>query len=287
MSLREIMAQGAQTLADAGLEDSRREARLLLGAALGVGPEVLIGAPERAMENGQRRQFEALISRRAAREPAAYILGQREFWSLAFTVNRATLIPRPDSETLVEAALDGIDARDQRDAPLRLLDFGTGSGCLLLALLSELPCASGLGVDISPDALAVARGNADRLGLSGRARFLCGDWGRAVEGGSFGGYDLIIANPPYIEDREMTALAPEITRFEPASALAGGPDGMACYRALAPDIARLLRPGGCAVIEVGAGQADAVAALMSGQGLVEKGRRRDLAGVERCLLLQC
>jgi len=279
MSRSKALAQGAQTLADAGLEDPRSEARLLLGAALGVGLEGLIGAPERALENGQRQHFEALINRRAAREPAAYILGQREFWSLDFTVNGATLIPRPDSETLIEVALDGMS---DCDAPHRLLDFGTGSGCLLLALLSELPGACGLGVDISPEALAVAHGNAARLGLGERARFLCGDWGRAVAGS----HDLIVANPPYIEDGEMAGLAPEITRFEPASALAGGPDGMACYRALAPDIARLLAPGGLAVIEVGAGQADAEAAVMSAQGLAEKGRRQDLAGVERCLLLQ-
>lgn len=277
-TLRATLADGAEALAAAGLEDPRSEARLLLGAALGVGTEVLLGAPERVMEDGQRRLFDALVGRRAAREPAAYILGEREFWSLPFRVSRHTLIPRPDSETLVEAALDDID---DRAAPRHLLDFGTGSGCLLLALLSELSQASGVGVDVSPGALAVARANAARLGLGGRSRFLCGDWGRALDGG----FDLIVANPPYIEDREMAALSPEITRYEPASALGGGPDGMACYRALAPDLARLLRPGGRAVIEVGAGRADAVAAIMAEQGLVESGRRSDLAGVERCILL--
>ncbi len=277
-TLRATLADAAETLAAAGLENPRSEARLLLGAALGVGAEVLLGAPERVMETGQRRLFDALVGRRAAGEPAAYILGEREFWSLPFRVSRDTLIPRPDSETLVEVALDDID---DRAAPRRLLDFGTGSGCLLLALLSELRQASGVGVDVSPGALAVARANAARLGLGNRSRFLCGDWGQALRGG----FDLIVANPPYIEDREMAALSPEITRYEPASALGGGLDGMACYRALAPDLARLLRPGGRAVIEVGAGRADAVAAIMAAQGLVESGRRSDLAGVERCILL--
>ncbi|MCH7944094.1 MAG: peptide chain release factor N(5)-glutamine methyltransferase, partial [Proteobacteria bacterium] len=176
MTLRATLADAAEVLRDAGLEDPRREARLLLGAALGVAPEILLGAPERVMENDQRRLFDSLISRRAAREPAAYILGEREFWSLPFRVSRDTLIPRPDSETLIEAALDTIE---DYSAPRRLLDLGTGSGCLLLAALSELRGAFGVGVDISEAALAVARANAE-LGLAARARFLCGDWGRAL-----------------------------------------------------------------------------------------------------------
>ena len=279
---RAALAEAAKALAAAGLEDPRGEARLLLGAALGIGPEVLLASPRRVMENGQRRVFDDLVNRRAAREPAAYILGQREFWSLPFAVNRHTLIPRPDSETLIEAALDGID---DRGAPRRLLDFGSGSGCLLLALLSELSRATGVGVDISPAALAVARANAARLGLAGRARFLCGDWGSALSGGPLGKFDLIVANPPYIEDRHMAGLSPEITHYEPASALSGGPDGLACYRALTADLARLLRLGGRVVIEVGAGRAGDVAAIMAEGGLVEIGRRRDLVGVERCILL--
>ncbi len=279
MTLRETLDVAADTLRAAGLEDPRREARLLLAEALGVGPETLIGAPERLVENGERRDFDALLGRRAAREPAAYILGSREFWSLPFLVSRDTLIPRPDSETLIEAALDTIG---EAAAPRRLLDLGTGSGCLLLAALSELRGAFGIGVDISPAALAVARANADALGLAARARFLCGDWGRALTKE----FDLILANPPYIEDSEMAGLSPEIARYEPALALNGGPDGMACYHALAPELTRLLAPGGVAIVEVGAGRADAVAAIMAGRGLAEIGRRRDLAGVDRCILLR-
>ena len=210
MTLRATLADAAEVLRDAGLEDPRREARLLLGAALGVAPEILLGAPERVMENDQRRLFDSLIRRRAAREPAAYILGEREFWSLPFRVSRDTLIPRPDSETLIEAALDTIE---DYSAPRRLLDLGTGSGCLLLAALSELRGAFGVGVDISEAALAVARANAEALGLAARARFLCGDWGGALRCGSRGGFDLIVANPPYIEDSEMAALSPEITGY--------------------------------------------------------------------------
>ncbi len=279
MTLRETLDGGADTLRAAGLEDPRREARLLLAEALGVGPETLIGAPERLVENGERRDFDALLGRRAAREPAAYILGSREFWSLPFSVSRDTLIPRPDSETLIEAALDTIG---EAAAPRRLLDLGTGSGCLLLAALSELRGAFGIGVDISPAALAVARANADALGLAARARFLCGDWGRALRAE----FDLILANPPYIEDSEIAGLSPEIARYEPALALNGGPDGMDCYHALAPELTRLLAPGGVAIVEVGAGRADAVAAIMAGRGLAEIGRRRDLAGVDRCILLR-
>ena len=282
-SRSQALAEAAEALAAAGLEDPRSEARLLLGAALGVGVEVLLGAPERLMENRQRRKFDALVERRAGREPAAYILGEREFWSLSFRVSRDTLIPRPDSETLIEAALDAID---DREAPRRLLDLGTGCGCLLLACLSELKHATGVGVDMSWAALTVARANAERLGLANRSRFLCSDWGRAIGHGLAGGFDLILANPPYIDDGHMADLIPEIARYEPSSALAGGPDGMACYRALAPDLTRLLAPGGHAIIEVGAGRADDVAAVMGARGLVETARARDLAGIERCILLQ-
>lgn len=278
MTLRQALARGAQVLAAAGLDDPRREAGLLLCATLGVGRDVLLASPARVIDEDQRRDFDGLIARRADREPAAYILGEREFWSLSFLVNRHSLIPRPDSETLIEAALDGID---NHAAPRRLLDFGAGSGCLLLALLSELDNADGIGVDISPPAIAVAAANAVRLGLGHRARFLCSNWGRALAGE----FDLIIANPPYIDSGDMAALSPEITRYEPALALDAGTGGLDCYRALAPDLARLLAADGLAIIEIGQGQADAVAAIMVEHGLSEIQRRRDLAGIERCIVL--
>ena len=278
-SLRDTLAAAARTLGEAGISDPRREAQVLVGHALGLGREVMLAEPARALAKVERRRVDTLVARRAAREPAAYILGHREFWSLPFTVTRDTLIPRPDSETVIEAALA---AFANRPNPRRLLDLGTGSGCLLLALLSEWPDADGLGVDISAPALDVARTNAAKHGLEGRAGFWEGHWGRGLTGE----FDLIVANPPYIGDSEAAELAPEITGFEPAMALFCGPDAVACYRAMAPDMARLLAADGVAVVEIGAGQGAAVGAVMADAGLVEAGRRRDLAGIERCILLR-
>jgi release factor glutamine methyltransferase len=192
-------------------------------------------------------------------------------------VSPAVLIPRPDSETVVEAALSLIGDRSAR---LRLLDLGTGSGCLLLALLSELRGATGLGTDASEAALALARANATRLGLAPRAAFGCGHWGQALAGP----FDLIVSNPPYVAQADWAALQPEIREFEPRAALLAGLDGLAAYRELAPDLARLLAPDGSACLEIGAGQADAVATILHSCGLRLAGRRRDLAGIERCLV---
>lgn len=269
----------ALVLDGAGVPQPRREASLLLGHALGVGREIVFGHPERPLSDRERAALEALVTRRSAREPAAYLLGVREFWSLDFAVTRDTLIPRPDSESVVEAALDEIA---DRSAPLRVLDLGTGSGCLLLALLSELPNATGLGVDISAAALAVAGANAARLGLAGRARFLCGDWGSALDGR----FDLIVANPPYVERADYEVLAPEIVEFEPRGALDSGTDAVSSYRSLMPDIARLLTPAGAAALEVGAGQTAAVFVIARNGGLAEVARRRDLAAIERCVVLR-
>ena len=272
------LSAAAALLEAAGVADGRRDARLLLCHALDVGREQVVGHPERSLDAGGQARFDAMVARRAAREPVAYITGEREFWSLAFHVGRGTLVPRPDSETVIEAALASIP---DRSAPLRLLDLGTGSGCLLLALLSELGSAAGVGVDCSAEALEVARKNARRLGLDGRSRFLAGDWGAPLAGP----FDLIVANPPYVAEDELAALEPEVARFEPRLALAAGRDGLDAYRALAPHVARLLAPAGAAVLEVAAGQAGAVASLMSAEGLAETARHRDLAGVERCLVL--
>ena len=284
-TVRGALEDAARILGDAGIDGARREAQLLVGHALGIGREVVLGEPGRRLANGERRRLDDLVGRRAGHEPAAYITGLREFWSLPFAVTRDTLIPRPDSETVVEAALAAIAGRTgqtSRAGPLRLLDFGTGTGCLLLALLSELPDATGLGVDIAVRALSVARTNARRLGLAGRASFVAADWGRGI-GGAF---DLIVANPPYIGDGEAGGLAPEIRDFEPSVALFCGADPLACHRALGPHMARLLGHGGAAVLEIGAGQADDVAAIMADVGLGEAGRWRDLAGIERCIVLR-
>ena len=214
---------------------------------------------------------------RAAHEPWALITGKREFWSLEFKVTRATLVPRPDSETLVETALGALCDRGAR---LRVLDLGTGSGCLLLALLSELPNASGVGVDASLAALEVAAANARTLGLAGRAGFVASDWGAAL-GATF---DVILANPPYVATDEWERLEEDVRVFEPANALLAGADGLAAYRALAPQLGRLLAPDGFFVGEVGAGQAAAAAGVLVDAGLRIQGAQCDLSGISRCLL---
>ena len=275
-SIGACLEEGARCLAAAGIPDARREARLILAHALGIEPVTILGYPERAVADARR--FDSLIARRAAREPLSYLTGRREFWSLDFEVTPATLDPRADSETLVEAALAAIQ---DREAPLSIADFGTGTGCLLLALLSELPNAKGLGIDIAEDTLAVARRNAARLGLAERALFAIGDWC----GSLVGPFDLIVSNPPYIPAGEIAGLQPEVAEFEPRRALDGGADGLDAYRRLGPDFCRLLRPGGRAVLEFGLGQGAAVAGLMSAEGLIPQGFSSDIAGRERCLTL--
>jgi release factor glutamine methyltransferase len=271
------VAAAAESLAAAGFEEPRREARLLVALALGVEPAEVFGYPERPIDAEQAGRVARLAARRAAGEPVSRLRGSREFWSLEFLLSPETLDPRPDSETVVAGTLDQI--RD-RSAPLRLVDFGTGTGCLLLALLSELPNAFGVGVDRSEGAARTARLNAARLGFSARSAFVVGDWGRAVIDRRV---DVIVANPPYIPSTDLAALPDEVRRFDPSFALDGGPDGLAAYRALADETARLLKPGGVASFEVGAGQAAEVVALMRAVGLEIRGTRPDLAGIARCV----
>lgn len=274
------LTAAAVRLKEAGVEDPRRDARLLIAAAIEAGPERLIAEPERVLEDAEAARIEASITRRAAREPVSRILGRRGFWSLELEITPDTLDPRPDSETLIAAVLARIEAQGLVGAPLTVLDLGTGSGCLLLALLSELPAATGLGLDISAAALEVARRNARKLGLSERARFVVGDWGAGL-GGS---WQLIVSNPPYITDGEIGDLAPEVARYDPRLALTAGSDGLDAYRKLLPRAASLLGRGGMLALEVGRGQQDAVTALLAASGLTPRGRYRDLGGIERCLL---
>ena len=279
-SLAQALTAAAARLEAAGVEDPRRDARLLIAAALEVGPEHPIAHPERVLEGAETARIAPLIARRAAREPVSRILGRRDFWSLDLKITPDTLDPRPDSETLVAAVLERIGAQGLVGAALQILDLGTGSGCLLLALLSELPSATGLGLDISAAALGVARENARNLGFSDRARFERGDWGAGL-GGS---WQAIVSNPPYIRDQEIGELAPEVARYDPKSALTAGPDGLDAYRALLPQAARLLAKGGVLALEVGRGRQDAVETMMVASGLAPLGRYRDLGGIERCLL---
>lgn len=266
-------------LAEAGIDSPRLDARVLLAHLLGVASGWLVTHSDHCLSADQKSAFTACIERRAAREPVALILGAQEFWSLSFLVSNDTLIPRPDSETLVEAVLRW---RPERMARLRLLDLGTGSGCLLLSLLHERPNAWGLAVDRNPGAARMAAANAQALGLSDRAAVLCGDWASAVTGF----FDAIVSNPPYIPEEEITTLQPEVRQFEPWLALAGGWDGYSAYRRIAPELARLLTPGGIAALEVGQGQAAQVALILEENGLTIIEISKDLSGIERCVIAE-
>ncbi len=277
-SLEEALRRAQARLGEAGVETPRRDARLLLATALGLMPEALFAADGLTLAPAEEQSFEALIGRRCGREPVSRILGRREFWSLELEITPATLDPRPDSETLVTAVLERIA---DPEAPRRVLDLGTGSGNLLLAVLASLPGAWGLGLDRNSGALATAAHNARRLGLAGRAAFLASDWAAALAGA----WDVILCNPPYVRSGEIDDLAPEVARFEPRGALDGGADGLAAYRRVVPEIARLLAPDGLAALELGFGQATEVAGLASTAGLESRECLRDLAGIRRCLLL--
>ncbi len=274
------LGHAAALLGAAGVEEPRLEARLLLAGAAGWTAETMLSRRREQIPEEIARRADRMVERRRQRQPASQILGRREFWGLEFEVTPEVLDPRPDSETVVAAALARVG---NRAAPLRVLDFGTGTGCLLIALLSELPNALGLGIDVSPAAVLVARANAERLGFSSRARFATGDWGQ----GLIESVDVVLANPPYIPRAEVVRLQPEVARWEPWLALDGGEDGLDAYRRLAPDIARLLAPDGFAAVEIGINQAPSVGGICAGSGLVVVERGRDLGGRDRCLILAC
>lgn len=275
LTVRDCIAEGTTALDRAGIEAPRREARLLLAHALDLPVARLVGWPETPVADPAG--YRALVGRRAGREPLSRILGAREFWSLSFRLAPDTLDPRPDSEALVEAALETVENRAR---PLRVLDLGTGTGCLLLAVLSELPGAWGLGIDLAPAAAAAARANAVALGLADRAAFMAADWTAPLAGR----FDLILANPPYIRTAAIGRLEPEVAKFDPALALDGGRDGLAAYRRLMPALVPTLAEDGAAIVELGLGQARAVAALAADAGLDVAGCRLDLAGRPRALL---
>jgi len=269
----------ARMFAAAGLETPELDARVLVGHALGLDHAALAGAADRPLDNEARRGIGGLASRRLAREPVARIVGCKEFWGLPIRVTPDVLVPRPETETLVETALAALSAQGPRAHPWRVADLGTGSGALLAALLHELSGAVAIGTDRSAAALAVARDNLARLGFAGRAALAVCDFGAALAGG----FDLVVANPPYVAHQEIAQLAPEIREHDPHIALDGGPDGLACYRAVAIDAGRLLRPDGHLVLELGAGQAAPVGAMFARSGLVVVAANRDLAGIPRAL----
>jgi release factor glutamine methyltransferase len=269
----------AAAFRDAGLDSPELDARILVGFALDLDHAGLVVAGERSITAGEAQAIAALGQRRLARESVAVIVGEKEFWGLRFQVGPATLVPRPESETIVDAALRALDAQGLRHSSLRIADLGTGSGCLLLALLSELPNARGIGTDISNPAIEIARVNARALRLADQALFVRGCFADALAGD----FDLIVSNPPYVATDALADLAPEVRR-EPRQALDGGPDGLNAYRAIAADATRLLRHGGALVFELGIGQAGPVAALLSAAGLAPEEPQMDLAGVPRVLV---
>lgn len=260
-----------------GLDTPELDARLLVAEALSLPLEALLADPHAPVGTKGAATIEAFAARRSAREPVARILGRQEFYGREFRLNEATLIPRPDTETLIAAVLDWVRRDGTASKPLRFADLGTGSGAILLTLLAELPDASGIGSDISARALDAARHNAERLGLTGRASFLAADFTAALAGP----FDLIASNPPYIERGELSALAPEVREHDPAAALDGGADGLAAYRSIVADCRRLLKPNGALFLEIGAGQAAAVCALIAAAGLECRAVHRDLAGRDR------
>ena len=283
-SAAQVLADIAARLPDNGLDDRRRDARHLLALALDRTTPVL---PHEDVDitSEQLDRLDHLIERRIKGEPISRIRGYREFYSLDFHINPATLDPRADSETLVEAALRVLGDADwlapivtQRVAP-RVLDLGTGSGCLLLAILANAPTASGIGVDIQEAAAEMARQNAERLGLASRADFQVLSWDDGLDGQ----FDLVISNPPYIPRPDLGGLMDEVRLYDPILALDGGDDGLDAWRALAPVIARRLYPHGVAIVEIGQGQGDEVAGIFDHHGLRLTHQWPDLAGVTRCL----
>jgi release factor glutamine methyltransferase len=259
----------------AGLETPDLDSRILVGHALGCDHTALVATAARPLTEAESAQIEALASRRLAGEPVARIVGQREFWGLPLIVTPAVLVPRPETETVVELALSLLG---ERTRPMRIADLGTGSGAILLALLHELPNATGTGTDIAADALTLARRNAERLGFGGRVTLVSTNYGTALAGR----FDLVVSNPPYIARNEIGALAREVRDHDPRLALDGGGDGLEAYRALAADAARLIGAGHL-VVEIGAGQQHDVEFLFAEKRLAIAGLRHDLEGRVRAL----
>jgi release factor glutamine methyltransferase len=283
LTLRKAFAAAARLLQQGGIETPKLDARLLLCDAAGMSQEAYVARPDCELAPGAAERFGASIERRLAGEPVSRIIGVREFFSRAFCIDQGALDPRADTETLIEAALTIVESNCWRERPLKLLDLGTGTGCILLTLLAELPHASGVGTDASLAALAVARVNARRLEVDSRASFVAGDWLEPI-GGDF---DLVVANPPYVATSEIVHLAREVKDHDPPIALDGGSDGLEAYRRIAARLAHVLRPGGTVLLETGAAQTGAVLSLLRGAGLTMEAQPclwHDLAGRPRCVV---
>jgi release factor glutamine methyltransferase len=277
LTLVQAWTRAKARLEAAGVDGPVIDARLLVEAAAGASRTDIIADPHRPLSDEQQAALETFLARRERREPVSHILGRKGFWKIMLSVTPAVLTPRPDTETVVERVL--------RDFPegraFDVLDLGVGSGAILLAILAERPAAKGLGVDVSEEALAVARENAANLGLGPRVALLRGDW---TFGLADAGFDLVVSNPPYIPSADIEALEPEVRDHEPRRALDGGPDGLDAYRQLAPEIMRVLRPGGRFAVEIGYDQAAAVENLFREAGAIEVSIAKDLGERDRVVL---
>jgi release factor glutamine methyltransferase len=262
------------------IDSAELDARLLAGAVLGLDLTGMITAANRRLTADESDRLDQFARRRLAGEPVARILGHKEFWGLSLQLSPATLVPRPDTEAVVELALEMLRADGTANRPLRVADLGTGSGAILLALLSELPEAHGFGTDISAAALQTAAANAARAGFAGRAEFIACDYATGLSGL----FDLIVSNPPYIQSADIGGLAAEVRDYDPLAALDGGADGLDAYRALIPEAACVLAPGAVLVVEAGQGQSGDIEALMTAAGLTrERAPKADLAGIPRAV----
>lgn len=277
VTLSAMLRSAAEDLRKAGVPDAMSDARVLAATALGITREDMLREPHQETDHAELAAFADMIARRCGREPVSRIVGAREFRSLAFRLGPDTLDPRPDSEIIVEAA---VAYGERIPAPVRVLDIGTGTGCLLLAVLNELPGAVGIGTDIAEGAVEIAALNADEHNLSGRTTFVRTNWTDGIEDG----FDVILSNPPYIETAEIATLAPEVSDYDPVTALDGGPDGLVAYRDLAGRLARSLAPEGVAVIEIGAMQSQAVTQIFALAGFPLVEIRHDFGGHPRCLV---
>jgi release factor glutamine methyltransferase len=273
MNVMQAITVAIRRLAQAGIDNPQLDARLLVSHVLGLDRAQLVSASERIVTDSENAAVENLLARREKHESVARIMGSREFWGLRFGLNEATLEPRPDSETLVEAVL-----KNGKDGA-RILDLGTGTGCLLLSLLHEWPSATGLGIDAAPHAVERATGNAAALGLEMRAIFRTGNWLDGIDKT----FDIIVSNPPYIPSSEITALMPEVRDHDPSLALDGGIDGLGPYRLLIPQVKNFLNSGGLAAFEVGQNQAAQVADLFKINGFTDITAHKDLGHIERCI----
>ncbi|MFV0243781.1 MAG: peptide chain release factor N(5)-glutamine methyltransferase [Qingshengfaniella sp.] len=273
MTGAEALRHGVARLATAGVDDPARDARRILAYALEIAPARLTVVLPDPVDGAAAARFEAGVAARCRFQPVSQITGTREFWGRAFRVTPDVLDPRPETEILIVAALEG--------PAKKVLDIGTGTGCILLTLLKEWPAAQGVATDLSAAALAVARQNADDLGLSSRVQFRQGDWCAGAEGP----FDLIVSNPPYIAEAEMAGLAPDVRHWEPRMALTPGGDGLDAYRAILPMAAARLTPGGRVLLEIGPTQAEAVLALARAAGFGSGDIRRDFDGRDRCVVL--